>query len=122
MANIDRAYVSVSLAWLIVGLLLGFHMGASGDNRFLDVHVAMLLPGFVVLTLYGALYRLWPSLKAQSLAKIQFWIANLGVLGIVGGAAQIVFGGGIVIAAAGATLVIIGAVLMAFLFWTKAGA
>jgi hypothetical protein len=31
-------------------------MGASGDNRFLDVHVAMLLPGFVVLTLYGALY------------------------------------------------------------------
>lgn len=102
-----------------MGLLLGFHMGASGDNRFLDVPVAMLLPGFVVLTLYGALYRLWPQLKAQSLAKIQFWLANLGLLGIVAGAAQIALGGDVILAAAGATLVIVGAVLMAFLFWTK---
>jgi hypothetical protein len=122
MANIDRAFVTVAFAWLIEGLLLGFYMGASGDNTFLDVHVASLLPGFVVLTLYGAIYRLWPVLKHAPLTKAQFWIANIGVLGIVLGALQIALGGGVVVAALGAALVILGAVIMAVQFWTKAGA
>lgn len=122
MTNIDRAFVTVAFAWLIAGLLLGFYMGAAGDNAYLDVHVAMLLPGFVVLTLYGMIYRLWPALKESSLASAQFWIANIGVLGIVAGTLQILFGGGIVVAALGSALVILGAVLMAVLFWTKAGA
>ena len=121
MAKIDRAFVTVSLAWLIAGLLLGFHMGASGDNKFLDVHVAMLLPGFVVLTLYGVVYRLWPAMKASGLAKAQFWIANVGELGLVAGALQIALGGGPIVAGIGAALVIVSAGLMGFLFWTKAG-
>jgi hypothetical protein len=65
MANVDRAYVTIGLAWLVLGMLLGFYMGATGDNKYLDVHVAILLGGFVVLTFYGVLYRLWPGLRAD---------------------------------------------------------
>jgi len=122
MTNIDRAFVTVAFAWLIAGLLLGLYMGVAGDNAYLDVHVAMLLPGFVVLALYGMIYRLWPALKESSLASAQFWIANIGVLGVVAGTLQILFSGGLVIAALGSVLIILGAVLMAVLFWTKAGA
>lgn len=120
MANIDRLFVAVALAWLVLGTLLGFYMGAAGDNRFLDAHVAMLLPGFVVLAIYGMLYRQWPALNAGVLPKIQFWTAAIGVLGQVVGAVQLATGGGIAIVAGGSALVIVGAVSMAWLFWTRA--
>ena len=121
MANIDRAYVSIALAWLIAGMILGLYMGASTDNEYLDVHVAMLLGGFVVLVVYGVLYRLWPALKEGAVAKIQFWVAAAGSLGLVIGAALIVNQMGIAVAAVSSVLAIIGAILMAVQFWTRAG-
>ena len=54
----------------------------------------MLLPGFVVLAVYGAVYRLWPEMKNSGLAKAQFWLASLGVLGQVVGAYQFMRSGG----------------------------
>jgi hypothetical protein len=90
--------------------------------KLLDVHVAMLLPGSVVLTLYGALYRLWPAMKGSPFARAQFWLANFGVFGIVTGAGWTVLGGSPVIAGTGAALVILGAVLMTIQFWTHAEA
>ena len=120
MAKIDRAFVAVGLGWLILGMLLGFYMGAHGDNRFLNVHVAMLMGGFIVLTVYGVLYRLWPAMQATALAKLQFWIAIIGALGVVVGSAQIVLGGGVAIAAIGSALAIIAALLMGWLFLARA--
>ena len=119
MANIDRFFVLVALLWLVAGELLGFYMGASGDTTVRDTHVAMVLPGFVVLTLYGALYRLWPAMKESPLAKIQFWSAVLGVLALVIGAQMISSGAGISGAVIGTLLTILGALLMTYLFWTK---
>ncbi len=120
MANIDRAFILVGLGWLILGMFLGFYMGATGDNRVLDTHVAMLLPGFVVLTVYGVLYRLWPALKEGVAAKAQFWIAVIGSAGLVAGAFQLSFGGGPILAGTASALEIIAAVLMGWLFWTRA--
>jgi hypothetical protein len=120
MANIDRFYVLIALLWLVVGELLGFYMGASGNLALRDTHVAMVLPGFVVLTLYGALYRLWPAMKDGVLAKIQFWCAVLGVLVLVIGAHMIMIGAGVAGAVIGSLLTIAGAVLMTAIFWTKA--
>ena len=122
MANIDRAYAMVALLWLVAGELLGFYMGASGHTALRDTHVAMVLPGFVVLALYGALYRLWPAMKDSGLARLQFWSGIIGELGLVIGAYMIMIGAGVAGAVIGSTLTIIGAVLMAWLFWTKAAA
>ncbi len=121
---IDRTLVGVGLLWLIAGTIFGVYLGLSMNNKFLDVHVAMLLTGFVMLTIYGAIYRLWPELKSAGLAKAQFWIALLGSVGMVAGAIQLDASGGMAItfAVIGSTVTILGAVLMAWLFWTKAGA
>jgi hypothetical protein len=121
MANVDRAYVTIGLAWLVLGMLLGFYMGATGDNKYLDVHVAILLGGFVVLTFYGVLYRLWPGLRNSGLAVTQFWSATLGSLLIPVGTGLIANQRGITVAAAGSALAIIGAVLMLWIFWTRGG-
>src|SRR5689334_17416711 len=119
MPNIDRAYIMVALLLLVAGELLGFHMGATNNLFLRDTHVAMMLPGFVVLTLYGVLYRLWPRMKDSGLAMAQFWTAVTGSFGLVIGAYMIAIGAGIIAAAIASTLTIIGAALMAWLFWTK---
>jgi hypothetical protein len=119
MAKIDRAFVTIALGWLVLGMLLGFYMGASSDTSFLDVHVAMLLGGFVVLSIYGFIYRLWPMLKNSTIAKVHFWVAALGSVGTVVGAAQMVLGFGIITVAAGSGVAIIGAILMGWIFVTS---
>lgn len=119
MPNIDRAYVMVGLLLLVLGELLGFYMGAANDLSVRDTHVAMMLPGFVVLTLYGVLYRLWPVMKDSGLAMAQFWIAVTGSFGLVIGAYLVAIGAGIIAVALASILTIVGAALMAWLFWTK---
>jgi hypothetical protein len=119
MPNIDRAYVMVALLLLVAGELLGFYMGATNDLSVRDSHVALMLPGFVVLTLYGVLYRLWPAMKDSRLAMAQFWFAVTGALGLVIAAYMIAIGAGIIAAVIASVLTIIGAALMAWLFWTK---
>jgi hypothetical protein len=121
MVKIDRAFVNAGLVFLVLGMLLGFYMGASGDNKYLDVHVAILLGGFVVLTFYGVIYRLWPVLKDGPLVKAQFWIALIGALTVAVGAGLIVNQMGVAVAAIGSALAIIGAVLMLWIFSTRAG-
>ena len=121
MAHIDRAFVGVGLIWLVLGMALGLYMGITANNQLLTVHVAILMSGFVVLTIYGFIYRLWPALKEASLAKAQFWIAMIGVLGQVIGAYQFATSGGtqIAIIASSSVLALLAGVLMAWLFLTK---
>jgi len=97
-------------------MILGFYMGATDNNKYLTVHVAMLLGGFVVLTFYGVIYRLWPALKESALAKVQFWIAAAGSLVSSVGAVLIVNQMGVAVAAVGSALAIMGAVLLSVIF------
>jgi hypothetical protein len=119
MAEIDRNLVGIGLIWLVLGMLLGLYMGAANDTRLLQVHVAMLMGGFVVITIYGVLYRLWPAMKTGGLPKVQFWIAVISSVGITAGAAQRALNDGVVLVAIGSVLAIIGAVLMGWLFMTR---
>ena len=119
MVKIDRAFVTAGLLFLVLGMLLGFYMGASGDNKYLTVHVAILLGGFVVLTFYGVIYRLWPALKRGTLVRAQFWIALLGALTVAVGAALIANQMGVAVAAVGSAFAILGAVLMLWIFATR---
>src|SRR2546429_5719372 len=78
MAKIDRAYIATALVLLVIGMVLGFYMGAAGDSSVRDTHVALVLTGFVTLALYGVIYRLWPQMKESALARLQFWSAAIG--------------------------------------------
>ena len=121
MAQIDRAFVGVSVFWLISGMGLGLYMGTTANNQLLVVHVAMLMSGFVVLAIYGVIYRLWPALKESPLAKAQFWIAVIAVLGQVIGAYRFALSGGteVAIIASFSMLSLLGALLFGWLFLTK---
>ena len=121
MANIDRAFVGIGLLWLVLGMFLGLHMGATADNTYLQVHTVMLLGGFVVLTFYGAIYRLWPAMKDGALAKAQFWSAALASFTMVVGTIPPVMQRGVAVVAGGSVLAIAGAMLMLWIFWARSG-
>jgi hypothetical protein len=116
MLEIDRAYVGMGLLWAIVGMLLGLYMGIAEDNKLLTVHVAMMTSGFVMLAVYGMVYRLWPALKKSPLAPAQFWITAVGVAALIVGSYFLVTTGSVPVAAIGSVLMIVGGVLMAWLF------
>jgi len=119
MAHIDRAFVGMALVWLVLGMFLGLYIGVTHSSQFVPLHMTMLLPGFVLFAAYGAFYRLWPSMKETGLAKAQFWLSFLGVLGQVVGAYQAVQSGGAdsMLVQASWLLSILGGMLMGWLFW-----
>jgi hypothetical protein len=74
MKNIDSAYVVIGALWLLVGLLLGIFMGASHNFQFMPLHAHVNLVGFACHSIFGLIYRQWPTMKTSRLASLQFWI------------------------------------------------
>jgi hypothetical protein len=121
MLEIDRRYVLTALMLGTAGMLLGLYMGVASDHRLLDVHVALMLSGFVTLGIYGFAFRLWPSMKKAALARIQFLIATVGALDLIVGSYLFATSGSVALAAIGSLLSIVAAAMMAWLLWAAAG-
>lgn len=119
MAHIDRAYVALALAFLIVGELLGLYMGIASDLRLRTVHSTIMLPGFVVLAIYGFMFRLWPAMKTGPAAAAQFWLGTISAVALVIGSYQFVTTGAVMIVAPASILAIVAAAFLLWLFWTR---
>ena len=88
-----RRYIRVAFFYLSVGLLLGAGMLAFGNDRFQFLHTHMLLVGFVLFLIYGIGLKLIPTMffglpRVVSIgwAEVQFWLANVGLVGMLIGA------------------------------------
>jgi len=88
-----RWYIRVAFLYLVLGMVLGVGMLAFGNDNFQFVHVHMLLVGFVLFLIYGIGYKLIPTMffglpKVENIgwAEAQFWLANIGLVGMLAGA------------------------------------
>lgn len=89
--RIARRYFRVALFYLALGLLLGAGMLWFGNDNFQFLHSHMLLVGTGLFAAYGAGFS-WISSKADAgplpgvssaAASAQFWIANVGLPGML---------------------------------------
>jgi hypothetical protein len=87
-----RRYIRVAFFYLALGLLLGAGMLAFGNDNFLFVHTHVLLVGFVLFLIYGIGYKLLPTMffglprvPHIGWAEAQFWMANVGLAGMLVG-------------------------------------
>lgn len=78
--NISRSFLVIGGVYLIVGIALGSHMGASGDHTLMPVHAHINLLGFVLMSVFGLTYRLIPGLADGPLARAHFWMHQVGSL------------------------------------------
>ena len=75
MLRIDISFLLLAVACLIVGVSLGIYMGINEDFQLSPVHAHLNVVGWVSLALFGIVYRLYPTLSAARLARLQFGLA-----------------------------------------------
>ena len=91
--SIARRYIRAALVYLSLGLLLGAGMIWFGNDNFQFLHGHMLLVGVGLFAAYSAGFR-WiasrmdggplPGVSAGT-ANVQFWLANVGLPGMLAG-------------------------------------
>ena len=81
--NISRAFLVIGSLYILVGFLIGMYMGGSNDHSLLPVHAHINLLGFVLMSIFGLVYRAIPAMADTMLAKAHFWLHQVGILTIV---------------------------------------
>ena len=114
--KIDRFYILAGFVWLIIGMVFGIYLGITDQLQFSNSHAHANLLGFVISVLFGLMYRCWPSLMASRLAMPQFAIYQVGAIVLVAGKYDIDSGGSGVLAPPGSLIIVLGTLLMFWMF------
>ena len=72
-------FLKIAVVYLFVGALLGLIMGITQQFVLAPVHAHLLLLGWASLALAGLIYHLYPSAAMTLLARLHFWVHNLGL-------------------------------------------
>jgi hypothetical protein len=78
--SMSRSYLLVSVLYLVIGIVLGGYMSATSDHSLAPLHAHINLLGFVVMSIFGIVFRLIPAVGENALAKAQFWLHQAGAL------------------------------------------
>lgn len=114
----DRTYILSAFAWLVAAMVFGTYIGIFGLTVQSNAHAHAGLLGFVVSALFGLFHRSWPRMRTSRLAMAQFVTYQVGAVLLVVGKYQVDATGDSPIVAPGSIIVILGTVLMAWIFAT----
>lgn len=81
--KIDRLFLLVGVFYLIIGMLLGNFMGRTADHTQMPTHAHIMMLGFISMSIFALVYRLWPAMQDTVLAKIHFGLHQVGTLSMV---------------------------------------
>lgn len=116
--NISRNFVVIGSVYLIVGLTIGLYMGASGDHSLAISHAHINLLGFTLMLIFGMVYKLFPDMAGNAMAKAHFWLHQIGAF-VVNLLVFLLFNGNLTeeammpVAPIAEVLVLLGAVIFA---------
>lgn len=89
MSKTSIGFVIASLIYLAIGVTLGVLYFIVPEMRVLrSVHGHLNLVGFVTFMIFGVAYHILPRfrgkpLHSEPLAWVQFWLANIGLIGLL---------------------------------------
>jgi cytochrome c oxidase cbb3-type subunit 1 len=89
MDKFVKNFIAMSMVYLFAASLLGLGMLASPKLMLLKfVHSHLMLLGWVSMMIYGVGYHILPRfagklIKTPGLCNLQFWLANIGLLGML---------------------------------------
>jgi hypothetical protein len=76
------AWVLINAAWyyVVIGMALGIHMGANQDFTLAPVHAHLNFVGWASMALFAFYYNAVPAAAERKLAKVHFWVAQIGLV------------------------------------------
>ena len=119
MQRMDRNYILLGLAWVVVGMIYGTWLGATNHMNYANSHAHMNLLGFVASILFGLLHFAYPKLRESRLALPQFVIYEVGIVLLIIGKILVDGGQETLFLQIGSLVTIVGAALMLVLFARK---
>ena len=78
--NITRSFILAGAVYLVVGITIGMHMGATGNHAAAAAHAHINLLGFTLMTVFGLVYHSFPAMAANRLARVHFWLHLVGTV------------------------------------------
>ena len=78
MNKLGVAWIKAAVVYLLVGVGLGIHMGASHDHTLAPVHAHLNLLGWASMALIGFIHLQFGERLGARLSKAQFWLHQLG--------------------------------------------
>jgi cbb3-type cytochrome oxidase subunit 1 len=72
-------FLKIAVVYLFIGAVIGLAMGLSQQFTLAPVHAHLLLLGWASFALVGLVYHLYPAAAETRLARIHFWLHNLGL-------------------------------------------
>ena len=72
-------FLRLAVVYVLLGVTLGIVMAASHDYTFKPVHAHLNLLGWASMALFGLWYRSAPAAAETRLAKVHFWLHNIGL-------------------------------------------
>ena len=89
MSKTTLGFIFSGMVYLVIGITLGVLFLLIPETRVLrTVHAHLNLVGFVLFVILGVAYHILPRfrgnpLHSESLAWWQFWLANIGLVGLL---------------------------------------
>lgn len=91
MSNITVWFIRCAMVYLVAAVLMGLHMSHAGPVYPLKpIHTHLNLLGWMSMMIFGVAYHILPRfsgapLWSERLAAAHLWLANIGLLGMIGG-------------------------------------
>ena len=115
----EHMFSTVDTRWAHYCTNIGIYLGITDQLEFANSHAHANLLGFVISVLFGLIHRNWPVMMSSRLSIPQFVVFEAGSLVLVAGKFDIDNGGSGVLAPPGSVLVVLGTLIM---FWMFANA
>ena len=93
MRGVGFRFYALGVLCVVLGMIWGIVMAASGDHSMLSAHAHLNLVGWVTFGLIGTYYTLTPQAAEARLARLHLALATLGVVLMVPGIAWVTRGG-----------------------------
>jgi hypothetical protein len=83
MIGAARLFFTLAIAYIILGMSLGLHMGMSENHGQMPTHAHIMLVGWVTSALVAYFYHQFPAANASRLAMVHFGLHTVGSLVMV---------------------------------------
>ncbi|WP_181703013.1 hypothetical protein [Chthonobacter albigriseus] len=123
MNTTAQLYFKTAICLLLIGMGAGIGMAASGVHTIYSAHAHLNLLGFVVMSIYGAYFALYPAKAEGRLPRIIWALHTVGVVVMFPALAYMLLGNPALepIVALSSIVVFIAALMFGYVVWRPAG-